>query len=425
MSEQYKVVFTGELAADREPDQIVNEFAERFKCSPEKARSLVLAGRDVVVKSGLDQVKAGKYQAVLQAMGMGVELISLQKAPLFEMEDDSGASDNGAATDSEAAPSRCPKCGSERIKDGNCLGCGIIISKYLALQASEQGSATVHNGSQQGSSPQPNQSTGPDYSAPAIAQTASDNPYQAPEADLTQGYEEGDLNGPASVPAAHGWRWLKEGFGHFRMNPLAWILTLIVWVIISVVLSLVPFIGSLAITLISPVIGAGFMLGCREQEQGGDFRISHLFSGFSNNVGQLMLVGLLYLVGTIVIVVAIALFAGGAVFLLGGGNPGAMGPEMMSAMAIPILIAFLLFIPLLMAYWFAPALVALNDVSAISAMKMSFSACLKNMLPFLVYGLLATLLSFIAVIPFGLGMLVLLPMVIASMYTAYRDIFYS
>ena len=37
--------------------------------------------------------------------------------------------------------------------------------------------------------------------------------------------------------------------------------------------------------------------------------------------------------------------------------------------------------------WFAPALVALRGVSAIDAMKLSFVSCLRNWLPFLLYGL--------------------------------------
>ena len=38
--------------------------------------------------------------------------------------------------------------------------------------------------------------------------------------------------------------------------------------------------------------------------------------------------------------------------------------------------------------WFAPALVALRGAPAIEAMKLSFLACLRNWVPFLVYGLI-------------------------------------
>lgn len=417
MSDQYKVVFTGKLAEGYEPENIIVAFSEKFKCSEAKARALVTSGKETLIKSDLEKTKAEKYKTILTAMGLEAELVALQPVVkpsfAFEMEGESPASDVDDSS-AETSVSACPKCGSKQVADDRCLDCKIIISKYLAIQESGHAFAA----------PTPadtDSSVSVDDSASA---ESSDNPYQAPEADLTPEYEEGDLTGPVSVSASRGWVWLKEGFGHFKQNPVAWIVAMVVWVIISTVLSFIPVIGSLAVTLLSPVISAGFMLGCREQEEGGDFRIGHLFSGFSNNVGQLILVGLLYLVSMIVVVVVIAMFAGGAAYMLGDGL-NSMGPDVVSAMMVPILIGSLFIIPVLMAYWFAPILVALNDISAITAMKMSFSACLKNMLPFLVYGLIMILLFIVGAIPFGLGLLVVIPMIVASMYASYRDIFYS
>ncbi|MBQ0757661.1 MAG: hypothetical protein KBT66_03575 [Amphritea sp.] len=423
MSDQYKVVFTGKLADDRELESIIAAFSEKFKCSEAKARALVTSGKETLIKSDLEKTKAEKYKTILVAMGLEVELVALQPVVkpsfAFEMEGESPASD--AEDSADAAVSACPKCGSKQVVDDRCLDCKIIISKYLAIQESGHAFTAPTSSDNAEASSDTSSSASVDDSAPAESPA---NPYQAPEADLTPEYEEGDLSGPVSVSASRGWVWLKEGFGHFKQNPVAWIVAMIVWVIISTVLSFIPLIGSLAVTLLSPVISAGFMLGCREQEEGGDFRIGHLFSGFSNNVGQLVLVGLLYLVSMIVVVVVIAMFAGGAAFMLGDGL-NSMGPDMASAMIVPILIGSLFIFPVLMAYWFAPILVALNDISAITAMKMSFSACLKNMLPFLLYGLIMILLFIIGSIPFGLGLLVVIPMIVASMYASYRDIFYS
>jgi uncharacterized membrane protein len=46
------------------------------------------------------------------------------------------------------------------------------------------------------------------------------------------------------------------------------------------------------------------------------------------------------------------------------------------------------------------------------------------MLPFLLYGIVMIVLAILASIPLGLGLLVLIPVMLASMYTAYRDIYY-
>jgi uncharacterized membrane protein len=48
---------------------------------------------------------------------------------------------------------------------------------------------------------------------------------------------------------------------------------------------------------------------------------------------------------------------------------------------------------------------------------------MRNIIPFLVYGIVMMLLAIVAVIPFGLGMLVWVPLAITSTYTSYRAIF--
>ncbi len=76
-----------------------------------------------------------------------------------------------------------------------------------------------------------------------------------------------------------------------------------------------------------------------------------------------------------------------------------------------------------MAIWFAPALVVLRGDEPFAAMKTSFNACLRNVVPFLVYGLVGLLLAILATIPLGLGWFVLAPVYAASIYAGYKDIF--
>ena len=84
---------------------------------------------------------------------------------------------------------------------------------------------------------------------------------------------------------------------------------------------------------------------------------------------------------------------------------------------------FLNLVPLAMAVWFAPALVVFRNVAPLEAMKASFFACLKNIVPFLVYGVILFVLCIVAMIPFGLGMLVMMPVMMGSVYASYVEIF--
>jgi len=89
-----------------------------------------------------------------------------------------------------------------------------------------------------------------------------------------------------------------------------------------------------------------------------------------------------------------------------------------------MLVMLLLLVPVAMMFWFAPVILVLNDeVGVLESMKLSFRGCLKNLLPFLLYGLLGFVLSIVASIPLMLGWLVLTPVVIASIYAAYKDIY--
>jgi uncharacterized membrane protein len=102
-------------------------------------------------------------------------------------------------------------------------------------------------------------------------------------------------------------------------------------------------------------------------------------------------------------------------------------PEEMTQMGLTIVLAMLvmtaLLLPFVMAIWFAAPLVVFHERGAVQAMKESFFGCLKNIIPFLLYGLIFFVFMVAATIPLGLGWLVVGPMLAASVYTGYRDIF--
>lgn len=60
-----------------------------------------------------------------------------------------------------------------------------------------------------------------------------------------------------------------------------------------------------------------------------------------------------------------------------------------------------------------------------AAMKLSLKACIKNILPFIVLGLLLLVASIVAIIPFGLGMLVFVPVAMITSYSAYKQMLTS
>ena len=224
------------------------------------------------------------------------------------------------------------------------------------------------------------------------------------------------------VPAANAWALIVSGFHLFKANPAMWIILLVIYLAIMIPLSLLPGVGSVVSTLLAPVFAAGMMWGCQALTRNQDLEINHLFEGFKKNTAQLIAVGGIYMVGLLVVAVFVVLALDKqTIELLVQGKD--LSPEQASSMLLPILIAMFFIMPILMAYWFAPILAGLHNLSAVDAMKLSFVACLTNMLPFLLYGFIFMVLLIIAIIPFGLGLVLVVPLMMTSLYTSYVDIF--
>ncbi|HEU5283570.1 MAG TPA: BPSS1780 family membrane protein, partial [Burkholderiales bacterium] len=259
-----------------------------------------------------------------------------------------------------------------------------------------------------------------------VTPVAARNVYAPPSASVDDphqpaGEDEGFIPGGRAVSAGRGASWLAEGWRLFAQSPLMWIVNVILFIVIAVGVQVVPLVGGIAGALLAPVLGAGLMIGAHALSRGEALEVGHLFAGFRENTGALVLVGLVYLVGVgAIVIVAMLLVGVSFVGLMAGGGEQVIGPGLILA----VLIAVALAIPLAMAYWFAPALVALNGLPAIEAMKASFLGCLRNILPFLVYGLVALVAAIVATVPLLLGWLVLGPMLAAAMYASYRDIYY-
>jgi len=224
------------------------------------------------------------------------------------------------------------------------------------------------------------------------------------------------------VPIGNAWVWIVKGFHLFKANPAMWIILLVLYLAIMIPVSMLPVIGSVVSTLLAPVFAAGMMWGCQALVRNQDLEINHLFEGFKKNTSQLISIGGIYMVSLLLVavIVVLALDKQTAELLVQGKD---LSPEQADGMLMPIMIALLLIMPVLMAYWFAPVLAGLHNLSAIDAMKLSFSACLKNMLPFLLYGLIFMVLLIVAIIPFGLGLVVVVPMMMTSLYSSYADVF--
>ncbi|MCB4360193.1 BPSS1780 family membrane protein [Quatrionicoccus australiensis] len=217
--------------------------------------------------------------------------------------------------------------------------------------------------------------------------------------------------------------WLRQGWAMFLANPGVWIGCSVLMLIMLMAISIVPFFGQVAAHLLVPLFGAGMVQICRHLANGQEPQIADLFAGFHHQAGQLVMVGVFFAAGVFGIAfIAFLLVTGG---VLGGvvtGRVAGFGIAFGGVMLAGLLV-MVLSIPVIMATWFAPALVFFHDMKPLDAMKASFAAGAKNWLAMTIFGVFLVVVLFFAMLPLGLGLLLLLPVFSGAVYASYRDIF--
>ncbi len=259
----------------------------------------------------------------------------------------------------------------------------------------------------------------------------STDPYAAPKthvADVPEILAEGNfVPGGIARPAGHGWDWIKSARGLTKQQTWKWMGIFILFAAIGGGLTAIPILGSIALYFVMPILFGGVMLGCDAVRKGQPVTLAHLFAGFQSHIGKLAGIGLatLLLYFGIFLIVAAIFGSGAALILSGMEQPDTSDPAFAIGILLAVLVMLALSIPVYMAIWFSYALVVINDFGVVQALKTSFSGCLKNVVPFLIYGVMTFLLAIVATIPAMLGWLILGPVIFASLYTGYRDIFYE
>jgi hypothetical protein len=230
-----------------------------------------------------------------------------------------------------------------------------------------------------------------------------------------------------NVAAGRGVEWWSEAWALFVKAAGMWIVLALIMIIIFMVLSFIPLLGGLAVAVLFPVFMASWLLAARKVEGGGALEAGDLFTAVQGDkVVPLLILGALLLAFAAVIFVVAGLLGVGAVFgVAAGGADRSVGAALtaLGAGLFAMLAMLAVSIVASMALWFAPALVIFRGTAPVDAMKISFAACLRNIVPFLLYGLLYIVAAIIASIPFGLGWIVLAPLVMITLYVSYRDVF--
>ncbi len=244
-----------------------------------------------------------------------------------------------------------------------------------------------------------------------------------------------------TVETTRGLEWIKQGWRYFMRQPKTWLGIGSTFMVAFIIAILIPVIGSLLASVVAPVFVSGMMFAARELEAGRAIEFGYLLRGFNEpkTMNKLFTLGGILVAGSFVSMMIGLLIVGGAIL---SASSTSVSPVSLIVTSASGLLALLLMLTVqlatTMAVVFAIPLVTFEDAPVGDAVRASFDACVRNTMPFLVFGLFYTVLGIVAAVLFGLlfaifGFLGVLLAIASSgligavsvcmIYASYRDCF--
>jgi hypothetical protein len=199
------------------------------------------------------------------------------------------------------------------------------------------------------------------------------------------------------LPVRVGAQWVKLGIRTFFKQPLALGALYMLFLMVLLLVALTPIAGIILMLVLVPALTVGLMAATREADGGKIPLPAILFIAFRQGAVRtraMIVLGLLYALA-VMIVIGIAGLIDGQFLALILGHVEVSTPEQFQALlvsdprlSIAISVSVVLYAPVSLTFWYAPALTHWHGVPPIKSLFFSCVAVLKNTRPFLLYGLL-------------------------------------
>jgi hypothetical protein len=191
------------------------------------------------------------------------------------------------------------------------------------------------------------------------------------------------------VPAKQGLTWVKQGIRTFWRQPLALTGLFFLFMAWVSLLSMVPLLGSALALLILPAATLGLMVAT-EQASTGKFPMPTVlmvaFRAGQQRLKAMLVLGALYAVSFLAVMGISVLIDGGGFAKVYLAN-APITPEVVNSSDFQsaMWVATILYVPLSMLFWHAPALVHWHGIPPVKSMFFSAVACWRNLGAFAIY----------------------------------------
>jgi uncharacterized membrane protein len=222
-----------------------------------------------------------------------------------------------------------------------------------------------------------------------------------------------------TVDAGRGLEWVTAGFRAVMQHPGPWILgTLALGVVMLIIRVILPSLLSSPLNSALGMVALGVAARWCVQFEAGVDPVPE--TSRTASLQPLWVLGALSAAASFAVVMIMFLMAAssaGIGYMVGGQS------SMFAGIMLAALVGLVLYVIVGMALWLAPALVVLDGIAPVDAMKLSFAATMRNPGAYVVFSLLAIGASIVGTIFLLIGLLFVIPALACAAYAAYRDIF--
>lgn len=246
--------------------------------------------------------------------------------------------------------------------------------------------------------------------------------------------------------AGRGWVWIQSAFSVFMRSPINWMLMALVhlaslilaanvvafalrsivsvwagdnWRFFAHEFPPLAFLAIFAAVLSYPVIASGYIAACRALERGEEIKFRHFIDGLRTKPQALLNGGLTTLFFSIIAAIVTSLLIVIGLFFLWFTNHRGF------AVLLWLLACMLSIFPVFMMQLASTPLVLFHELKPDKALKASYLACLRMPGATAVFVTVMMVLLSIALLPFAIGLLAILPIGAIAGYIAYQEIFFD
>ena len=234
------------------------------------------------------------------------------------------------------------------------------------------------------------------------------------------------------LKAVRGWLWVRQGYQLIMRNPLFSVALALVCTLAMFLVFRIPVIGQFLALMLMPMIITGYARVCRALEEDEPVKFSHLLAGFEKHAKRLFALGGILMLGVLISSMTMILIGGSRLAgLFANMHTITSQPALNNAMqaagpmaAFSLLVGFVLICVLMLAFQYAPMLVYFNNLKPFAAFRASLAGSLRNIIPYTLYSIIIQLITLIlSLLPYNIGLILLLPLGLTSLYVSYRNIF--